>query len=38
MYEPVWLSGEISVRSMLRDLYLIDGSTGVNIGYTMQAN
>ena len=38
MYEPVWVSGEISVKSMVKDLYLVDGSTGVNIGYTMQAN
>ena len=38
MYEPVWVSGEISVKSMVKDLYLVDGSAGVNIGYTMQAN
>ena len=38
MYEPVWVSGEISVKSMIKDLYLVDGSAGVNIGYTMQAN
>jgi len=38
MYEPVWVSGEISVKSMVKDLYLVDGSTGVNIGYTMQAS
>jgi hypothetical protein len=37
MYEPVWVSGEISVKSMVKDLYLVDGSAGVNIGYTMQA-
>ena len=37
MYEPVWVSGEIAVKSMVKDLYLVDGSTGVNIGYTMQA-
>jgi hypothetical protein len=38
MYEPVWVSGEISVTSMVKDLYLVDGSAGINIGYTMQAN
>ncbi len=38
MYEPVWVSGEISVKSMVKDLYLVDGSSGVDIGYTMQAN
>ena len=38
MYEPVWVSGEISAKSMVKDLYLVDGSAGINIGYTMQAN
>jgi hypothetical protein len=38
MYEPVWVSGEISVKSMVKDLYLVDGSAGVNIGYSMKAN
>jgi hypothetical protein len=38
MYQPVWVSGEISVKSMVKDLYLVDGSAGINIGYTMQAN
>jgi hypothetical protein len=37
MYEPVWVSGEISVKSMVKDLYLVDGSAGVDIGYSMQA-
>lgn len=38
MFEPVWVSGEISVKSTAKDLYLVDGTTGVNIGYAMQAN
>ena len=38
LYEPVWVSGEISVKSMAKDLYLVDGSAGVDIGYSMQAN
>ena len=38
LYEPVWVSGQISVKSMVKDLYLVDGSAGINIGYTMQAN
>ena len=38
LYEPVWVSGEISVKSMVKDLYLVDGSSGVDIGYSMQAN
>jgi len=37
LYEPVWVTGVITAKSMVKDLYLSDGSTGVNIGYTMQA-
>jgi hypothetical protein len=35
--EPVWVTGVITAKSMVKDLYLADGSAGVNIGYTMQA-
>jgi hypothetical protein len=38
LYEPVWVTGVISVQSMVKDLYLVDGSADVDIGYTMQAN
>ena len=38
LYEPVWVSGELSAKSMVKELYLVDGSAGVNIGYTMKAN
>jgi hypothetical protein len=38
MYEPVWVSGEIFAKSMVKNLYLVDGSSGVDIGYSMQAN
>ena len=38
LYEPVWVSGQISAKSMVKDLYLVDGSAGVNIGYSMRAN
>ncbi len=37
LYEPVWVTGVITAKSMVKDLYLADGSAGVNIGYTMQA-
>jgi hypothetical protein len=37
LYEPVWVTGVITAKSMVKDLYLSDGSAGVNIGYTMQA-
>jgi hypothetical protein len=38
LFEPVWVTGVISAKSMVKDLYLVDGSTGIDIGYTMQAN
>jgi hypothetical protein len=37
LYEPVWVTGIISAKSMVKDLYLVDGSAGVDIGYSMQA-
>jgi hypothetical protein len=37
LYEPVWVTGVITAKSIVKDLYLADGSSGVNIGYTMQA-
>lgn len=38
LYEPVWVTGVVSVQSMVKDLYLVDGSADVDIGYTMQAS
>ena len=37
LYEPVWVTGVISAKSMVKELYLVDGSAGIDIGYTMQA-
>jgi hypothetical protein len=38
IFEPVWVTGVISAKSMVKDLFLVDGSAGINIGYTMQAD
>jgi hypothetical protein len=38
IFEPVWVTGVISVKSMSKNLFLVDGSAGVNIGYSMQAD
>jgi hypothetical protein len=32
------VTGVISVKSMSKELYLVDGSSGIDIGYGMQAN
>ena len=38
LYEPIWVTGIITAKSMMKNLYLVDGSAGVDIGYSMQAN
>ncbi len=38
LYEPVWVTGKMKVKSMMKELFLVDGSAGVDIGYSMQAN
>jgi hypothetical protein len=37
VFEAVWVTGVISARSMVKDLYLSDGTAGINIGYAIQA-
>jgi hypothetical protein len=37
LYEPVWVTGVISVHSMVKELYLVDGSANIDIGYKLQA-
>ena len=37
LFEPVWVTGVISAKSMAKNLYLVDGSADVDIGYAMQA-
>ncbi len=37
LYEPVWVTGKMNVKSMVKDLYLADGSAGVDIGYALKA-
>lgn len=38
MFEPVWVTGVMAVASMTKDLFLVDGTAGINIGYSLQAN
>ena len=37
LFEPVWVTGRIAVQSMVKNLFLVDGSADINIGYTMLA-
>ncbi len=38
LFDPVWVTGEITAKSMVKDLFLVDGSDIIDIGYTMQSN
>lgn len=37
-YEAVWVTGVISAKKMVKDLYYVDGSADINIGYSMLAD
>ncbi len=38
LFDPVWVTGQITAKPMAKDLFLIDGSANIDIGYTMQAD
>ena len=38
LYDPVFVTGVISANAQVRDLHLVDGSAGINIGYSMEAS
>ena len=35
LYDPVWVTGVITAKSMGKNLYLVDGAADVDIGYSM---
>ena len=35
LYDPVWVTGVITAKSMGKTLYLVDGAADVDIGYSM---
>lgn len=37
IYDPVWITGKLFIKSMNKELFLADGSAGIDIGYTIQA-
>ena len=37
-YEAIWVTGVISAKKMAKDLYYVDGSADINIGYSMLAD
>lgn len=38
LYEPVFVTGKLSAKSLSKDLYLGDGSSNVDIGYTLSVD
>ncbi len=38
LYAPVWVTGKLEVKSLSKELFLIDGSSDINIGYSMSVN
>ena len=37
LFEPVWVTGIITIKSAIKDLFLVDGSAGIEIGYALKA-
>ena len=36
-FTPVWVTGEMSVKAARKNLFLVDGSSGIDVGYSLQA-
>lgn len=36
-FEPVWIEGTMQVGDMSKELYLVDGSSDINVGYSMSS-
>jgi hypothetical protein len=35
---PVWVTGEMTVKAATKNLYLVDGSADIDVGYSLQAS
>lgn len=38
VFQPIWVVGQLSARASKQSLYLVDGTSDVAIGYTLQAS
>ena len=36
LYEPVWITGHISIKAASQKLFLVDGSADIDTGYTLE--
>jgi hypothetical protein len=37
-FTPVWVTGEMAVKAATKNLYLVDGSAGIDVGYSLEAS
>jgi hypothetical protein len=37
-FTPVWVTGEMTVKAATKNLFLVDGSAGIDVGYALRAN
>jgi hypothetical protein len=37
-FTPMWVTGEMTVKAATKNLYLVDGSSGIDVGYSLQAS
>jgi len=37
-FTPVWVTGEMTVKAATKNLYLVDGSSGIDVGYSLRAS
>jgi hypothetical protein len=35
---PVWVTGEMTVKAATKNLYLVDGTAGIDVGYSLKAS
>jgi hypothetical protein len=34
----MWVTGEMTVKAATKNLYLVDGSSGIDVGYSLRAS
>ena len=37
-FTPVWVTGEMAVKAATKNLHLVDGSSGIDVGYSLEAS
>lgn len=37
-FTPVWVTGEMTVKAAKKKLFLVDGSSGIDVGYSLEAS